>query len=236
VIVLRAAIGLAAVLTLFGPAQAGEMGRPAQSDPALEPIADVPGLPSVLLIGDSISIGYTIGVRSRLRGVANVHRPPENCEDTTKGLAKLDAWLGSEAWAVIHFNFGLHDLKYLDASRRYVPPDRGTQVTTLARYESNLRAIVARLRRTGARLIFATTTPVPAGSAGRVEGDEVRYNDVAVRVMKESGVAIDDLHAIVAARRELQQPENVHLTADGYRSLSEAVAASIAASLAQATR
>ena len=49
--------------------------------------------------------------------------------------------------------------------------------------------------------------------------------------MKENGIAVDDLHAIVAAQRELQQPENVHLTSDGYRSLAEAVAASIAASL-----
>ena len=232
---LGAAVGIVAAM-LSWPASAGAQGSRAPEDPALEPTLDTPGVPRVLLLGDSISIGYTLGVRARLRGLANVHRPPENCEDTAKGLAKLDAWLGSERWAVIHFNFGLHDLKYLDASGRYVPPDQGTQVATLARYESNLRAIAVRLRRTGARLIFATTTPVPAGSRGRVEGDEVRYNDVALRVMKENGIAVDDLHAIVAAQRELQQPENVHLTSDGYRSLAEAVAASIAASLPKAPR
>ena len=48
-----------------------------------------PALPDVLILGDSISIGYTLLVRSRLAGVANVFRPlaptgkgPANCADT----------------------------------------------------------------------------------------------------------------------------------------------------------
>ncbi len=45
-------------------------------NPAVRPIKDVPGLPRVLLIGDSISIGYTLQVRELLKGKANVHRIP----------------------------------------------------------------------------------------------------------------------------------------------------------------
>ncbi len=46
--------------------------------------------PRVLLIGDSISMGYTLGVRARLAGKANVHRPPENCGDTARGVKSGD--------------------------------------------------------------------------------------------------------------------------------------------------
>jgi len=95
------------------------------------PITDQPGLPRVLLIGDSISMGYTLPVRQKLAGKANLHRALENSGDTQRGLQKLDAWLGQGRWDVIHFNFGLHDLKYLDAGGKYVPPDKGKQVTPL---------------------------------------------------------------------------------------------------------
>src|SRR5438270_12669603 len=88
-------------------------GQPAPN-PAFREIQDVAGLPRVLLIGDSISIGYTEPVRALLAGKANVHRIPTNGAHTGNGLQNLDAWLGTSRWAVIHFNFGLHDLRYMD--------------------------------------------------------------------------------------------------------------------------
>lgn len=197
-------------------------------DPALAPVADVAGLPRVLLLGDSISIGYTLPVRAKLAGKANLHRPAENCSDSAKGVRTLDKWLGDGKWNVIHFNFGLHDVKYLDAAGKYVPPDQGKQVASPAQYEKNLREIVVRLKKTGAKLIFGTTTPVPGGSQGRVEHDEIRYNAVAVRVMKENGVALDDLHAVATAQQaKIQLPKNVHFTKEGYEQLAGAVVASI---------
>lgn len=199
---------------------------------AFTSIRDTPGLPRVLLIGDSISVGYTLGVRAKLMGRANVHRPPENCRDTGWGLLRLEAWLADGRWSIIHFNFGLHDLKYLDEGGHYVSPGRGRQVTTVEQYEKNLRALVVRMRQTGAHLIFATTTPVPGSSPGRVEGDERRYNDVAIHVMMDNGVAIDDLRAVVAPHRgQLQLPKDVHFNAEGYARLADAVVASVGALL-----
>lgn len=219
-------------LTLAPSGAAAEAKAKKAPEPAYAKVADVPGLPRVLLLGDSISIGYHVGVRDRLQGKANVHRPAENCSDTAKGVKSVDQWLGDGKWEVIHFNFGLHDVKYLDAAGKYVPPDQGRQVATLAQYEANLRSIVARLKSTGARLIFATTTPVPAKSSGRVENDEVRYNEVARRVMRELGVAVDDLHAFVKPRQaEIQRPNNVHFTEAGYAQLADLVARSIEAQL-----
>ena len=203
-------------------------------DPSLAPIQDVDGLPRVLLIGDSISMGYTIPVRELLKGAANVHRPPTNCSSTSSGLKKLDDWLSTGKWDVIHFNWGLHDLKYLDEKGKYVGPDQGKQVAPLPVYEKNLRELVARLKKTGAKLIWCSTTPVPDGTLGRVKDSEIEYNRIAATVMKENGVVIDDLHALVSAHQaEYQLPKNVHFSKEGYQKLAEQVVASIKTQLAK---
>ena len=111
--VLAAAFSLAAagiVLAADGPQKPAAGGAAKRKpDPALQQIEDDPKLPRVLLVGDSISMGYTLPVRALLTGKANVHRPPTNCSSTASGLKNLDAWLGPGKWDVIHFNFGLHD-------------------------------------------------------------------------------------------------------------------------------
>ena len=87
--------------------------QPPPEDP-LAPVADDPTLPRVLLLGDSISIGYHADVRSLLKGVANVHRPYTNGGHTGKGLAMLSEWLcahGPRRWDIVHMNWGLHDLR-----------------------------------------------------------------------------------------------------------------------------
>ena len=177
-------------------------------------------------------MGYTLPVREMLKDKANVLRVMENGGETARGVKKLDAWLGDRKWDVIHFNFGLHDLKYLDAAGKYVTPDKGKQVATLEQYETNLRTIVARLRQTGAKLVWASTTPVPGGSQGRVESDEVKYNEVAARVMQELGVPVDDLHLVVkSGPAGMQLPKNVHYTPEGYQILARSVLAAIETAL-----
>jgi len=194
-------------------------------NPSMAPIEDVAGLPRVLLIGDSISIGYTLPVRQELAGKANVHRIPTNGGPTKNGTANLAKWLGTGKWDVIHFNFGLHDLRHMEDGKRQVEP---------ADYEQNLRSLVADLKKTGAKLIFATTTPVPEGklTPPRTFGDVATYNDIALKVMKENGVAIDDLNAAVTPDiAKLQNPHDVHYNPEGYAVLGKAVVKSINAAL-----
>src|SRR5262245_56673006 len=69
-----------------------------------------PALPKVLLIGDSIRLGYAPLVAKKLAGVAEVVSLPEPIGDTTVVLKNLDAWLAGKP-AVVHVNSGLHDLK-----------------------------------------------------------------------------------------------------------------------------
>ena len=51
-------------------------------------------LPNVLIIGDSISIGYTPFVKEALEGKANVVHNEGNAQHTGTGLIKLEEWLG----------------------------------------------------------------------------------------------------------------------------------------------
>jgi acyl-CoA thioesterase-1 len=162
----------------------------------------------------------------------------------------LDDWLGTNHWDVIHFNFGLHDLKCLDAKGKYVDPKKGKQLAPPEVYRKNLHELALRLKKTGAALIFATTTPVPPGTLGRVAGDERPYNEVAVSVMHELGIPVDDLGGYVEAQQlklpprpaseapptgkhatvrpgEIQLPFNVHFTPEGYNQLANLVVASI---------
>lgn len=205
-------------------------------NPSLAKVEDVPGLPRVLLIGDSISMGYTLDVRERLKGRANVHRIPANGGPTVNGLKNLKVWLGDSKWDVIHFNWGLHDLKYImdDPSKRADPKAPGAHLqVSLADYEKNLRELVTQLKATGAKLIWCNTTPVTEGSDGRIAADELKYNEAAARVMKDAGVPTNDLHAHAAAKlKEIQlSPGNVHYTPDGYKYLAEKVAAAINSAL-----
>ncbi|MEO6739804.1 MAG: SGNH/GDSL hydrolase family protein [Chthoniobacteraceae bacterium] len=198
--------------------------KPVKSD-ALAAIEDQPGLPRVLLIGDSISIGYTLPVRELLKDKANVHRIPANGGPTKNGTASIEKWLGTGKWDVIHFNWGIHDLKFMPDGKRQVEPED---------YEKNLRTLVARMKTTGAKLIWATTTPIPDGelNPSRKFGKVPEYNAIAERVMKENGVAIDDLNAAITPRiEELQNPHDVHYKPEGYAFLAKQVAASIALAL-----
>lgn len=208
--------------------------------PAFEKITDQPGLPRVLLIGDSISIGYTLDVRAKLQGKANVHRIPTNGGPTPNGLANLKAWLGGGKWDVIHFNWGLHDLKYLGPDNKNLadPKAPGSrQQVPLDQYEQNLRELVKQLKGTGAKLIWCATTPVPEGADGRVPGDAVKYNQVAAKVMKEQQVAINDLHAYALPKlKEIQRPANVHFSDEGSEYLARQVLASIESALPKSAK
>lgn len=200
-------------------------------NPGMTRIEDKPGLPRVLLIGDSVSVGYTLPVRELLEGKANVHRIMANGGPTTNGQAKLKTWLGDSKWDVIHFNWGLHDLKYMGPNgENLADPTSATshQQVPLAEYEKNLAELVRQLQASGARLIWCNTTPVTEGTRGRVPGDEKKYNEAAARVMKAANVPTNDLWSHAQARlKDAQLPSNVHFAPEGYRYLAEKVAKEI---------
>jgi len=213
--------------TIAQSAEKKKAAQPAkkQPSPAYAQIKDKPGLPRVLLIGDSISVGYTLAVREALAGKANVHRPTANCGPTISGLKDLDKWLGEGKWDVIHFNWGLHDLRKDDGK---------THQVSLDQYEKNLSELVGRLKKTGAKLIWCSTTPVPDGTGNRVKGDEIQYNAVAEKIMRANGIPSDDLYTFALPQLEkIQRPANVHFSDEGSKILAGQVAATILKALQQ---
>ncbi|MSU50484.1 MAG: SGNH/GDSL hydrolase family protein [Opitutus sp.] len=203
-----------------------------------------PALPNVLILGDSISIGYTRAVRAQLAGRANVFRPlnpartgAENCRDTVYGLTKIDSWISGTRWDVIHFNWGLWDLCYRNpAVNNQGNRDKvgGKIAVPIEAYSRHLEQLVAKLAATGATLVWANTTVVPDDELGRFKGDERRYNDAAAVVMARRGIAIDDLHAASAAFTPamFRARGDVHPTDAGYDKLATVVAYAVTEALA----
>ncbi len=222
---------------LLAVAAASAIAQQGSVRPEFAPVTDDPDLPRVLLIGDSISIGYTLPVRAALTGTANVHRPPENCAHTWRGLEALDRWLGKGKWDLIHFNWGLHDLKYVDADGKLSLPPKGKQVSTLEQYQSNLEELVQRLERTGAKLVWRPTTPVPPGAGGRFPEDQGRYNEAARRVVQRHGILVDDMNAFIAREGIPHiRPDNVHFSKEASAQLAANSAALIRSALAGTSR
>ena len=187
-------------------------GKIAGQSSAWDFVKDDPKLPRILLIGDSVSRGYTQPTRKALAGKANVHRAPANCGPTASGLKNLDAWLGAGKWDVIHFNFGIHD-----------------RATPAADYVKRLEEIVVRLEKTGAKLIWASTTPIPDNPAQKQTAVSiVEKNALAAEVMKKHGIPTDDLFGAMTPRlKEFQPPLDVHFTGAGYDFLGATVGEAI---------
>ena len=180
-------------------------------------VQDDPKLPRVLLIGDSVSGGYTLATRKLLAGRANVHKAPENCGPTSNGLKKLDVWLGdNEKWDVIHFNFGIHD-----------------RATPIADYTHRLEQLIERMQKTGAKLVWASSTPIPDDPEKKqTAASIVDRNQAAAEVMHQHGIPIDDLFtAITPHLATMQNPHDVHFNATGYDFLGQQVATSIETAL-----
>ena len=204
-----------------------------------------PKLPNVLILGDSISIGYTRDTRALLQGKANVYRPmapnnkqPANCGDTTIGLANIDAWLGQQKWDVIHFNWGLWDLCYRNPeSKEQGNRDKisGKLSTQPDDYRRNLETLITKMKATGAILIWANTTLVPEGEVGRIVGDDAKYNAIAAEVMKKHNITINDLHATTKAFAPAMfvKPGDVHYTDEGSKALAKQVAEHISRALTE---
>ncbi|MDX2035637.1 MAG: GDSL-type esterase/lipase family protein [Isosphaeraceae bacterium] len=189
------------------------------------PGTDIPP-PRVLLLGDSIRLGYEPEAAELLKGRAKILAPKSNGGDSANILAKIDEWIDEFDPEIIHWNCGLHDLKKSKSD--------GTHQVSLDRYESNLRAIVDKIRRhPRIDLVFASTTPIidarhaaRKATFDRFEADVVRYNDRAISVMTELGIPVHDLHRVVEKEggERLLGADGTHYTSEGSRRLAAAVA------------
>jgi lysophospholipase L1-like esterase len=192
-----------------------------------------PDLPKVVLVGDSIRLGYAATVEKELAGKAIVISPKANGGDSSNVLKHLDEWVIRQRPDVVQFNCGIHDTKKSKTTGKFqVPPEQ---------YEANLRKIVGRIRQeTKAVVLFATSTPILDERAAKtrskldyelLEASIEQYNRIAGKVMEELHVPVNDLHAVLPdaeTRARLMTADGVHFVPEGSQLLGKSVAAVIA--------
>ncbi|WP_123040331.1 SGNH/GDSL hydrolase family protein [Cohnella candidum] len=179
----------------------------------------------VLLLGDSIRLGYEPFVREGLAGLAEVVAPEENGRFAKHTLWGVNLWLRDLGKPdVVHWNNGLWDLHH--------EPPMVEALTSLPEYLETLRRILNELQRTGAAVIFATTTPIAPDGAGRSNAEIDTYNEAAVLLMRSSGVEVNDLNALVKADLNgFLCEDKLHLTEQGSRRCAAQVVEKIKAYL-----
>lgn len=168
---------------------------------------DDPNLPRVLVIGDSISMNYHKPAKQALDGIANYYRIEGNGGSVDRGVLCTELWLGDYeqeglGWDVIQFNHGLHDLKQVyDADTKTY----GEYNVPIEQYKACLEKQIAILKKTGATLIWCTTTPVPNNGnvwgtppMGRQKDADLVFNKAALEVMKRHPeILVSDLNSFI---------------------------------------
>ncbi len=182
----------------------------------------------VLLIGDSIRMFYQKEVENLLGEGYEVVAPTENCRFSLFTLNSLRFWLADEKMKnpdIIHWNNGLWDLAILYK-------EDGPFVS-LENYLDNMKKILRELKKTGAKIVFATTTPCtddkkdfpgpfpPANDNHDIE----RYNKAMLEMLKSEPVEINDLWSVMYENRhELLSEDKIHPNERGVKLLGKAVA------------
>lgn len=159
-------------------------------------------LPRVLILGDTFYQNMSNAATAEVKGRAQaVYANPG---DSSYALAHLEELLGKDKPSVIYFNFGHADLCYkhpsLKGVRALSKSAGGVRVSSPEAYEKNLNELVRRFKATGAKLIWASTIPVPAGmfAINADLGSEVEYNAIAAKVMSAQNVTVNDMQALGA--------------------------------------
>lgn len=158
----------------------------------------------VLLIGDSISRGYSTFVREKLDGqytVSTLVDPYEpqnvmNARNTWHTLYWIDYMLEQcHNCKVIVWNNGIWNASRQDVSAAESDPRH--YWTSTAQYESDLAQIAAKMKATGARVIFMTSTRLPPSTAYFFDvGRENELNTSAKNILPALGVEVYDLGAL----------------------------------------
>lgn len=169
---------------------------------------------NVLLIGDSIRMGYDKEIRKALDGRANVVFPEDNCQFAAYVCRYFHEWfdgVDGKDFDVIHWNAGLHDVLCLFGEEPNTP---------LEIYEYYIERICKRIKKLcpNAKVIFATSTSVltekMAEDFKRYNEDIEKYNEAAVRIVAKYGFAVNDLYAVSKTLPEEARSDAVHYYTD----------------------
>ena len=184
----------------------------------------------VLLIGDSIRMGYCEAVKEALKDRAEIIFPPENCMSSQYIMTRLIYWCNrcqKDDVAVVHLNCGQWDSAHFNST-----PE---PLTSLEEYRKNLRMIIWTLRNffPEAVIMPATTTPMnpvhPETINPRTTEEIMTYNRVVKEVAQEHGLPVNDLFEESKDWGEELYLDYCHLKEEGYQRLAKKVTEAVSA-------
>lgn len=174
----------------------------------------------VLLLGDSIRMGYDSIVKKLLKGECEVYY-----DDLDNGrFTSYTLWQANQLFAkygrfdVVHWNNGYWDMNTEAPMKE--------PISTISEYQYMLRRIVKLCKENSEHIIFATTLPVPSPDAVRSYDNDtvIAYNRAAYEVMKEENIAVNDLYARIYKEPNFAKcSDRIHLTEEGYQICAEQI-------------
>lgn len=169
----------------------------------------------ILLLGDSIRMGYDKYIKEALSGVAEVYYPDENCKYAENLLRFAHEWKKKCDWSddidLVHWNAGLWDVLELFDDEPLSTKDYYANV--IPRIDKRLRLIFPR-----AKIVFATSTPVIeercAPHFRRHNATIEEYNEIARRALSDTDTRINDLYGLMRSAPETYHSDAVHFYTD----------------------
>ena len=203
---------------------------------------------NLLLLGDSIRMGYDSFVKEKLEGRANVYFSEDNGRFAQYTLRALHDWKGALSLPeidLVHWNNGLWDVLHLnsfaaggdgEAEGETISPENvpakfqfdKDPLTPPDMYRYMIGRVLTRIRQLfpKAEIIFATTTPVieeQANWAYRSNAEIDAYNRIAREVLRPRGVRINELGKFAAEKCQSLHRDWVHYNEEGSSLLADEI-------------
>lgn len=169
----------------------------------------------IVLIGDSIRMGYDKYVKEALSSVAEVYYPAENCRFSVNVLRFIHEWQSNGGWGddvdLVHWNAGLWDALELFGDEPLNPISAYAQI--VPRIHKRIRMLFPK-----AKIVFATSTPVLEDKCHenfRRHNSTIKaYNKAAIDALDGTDTVINDLYGICASAPESYHSDSVHYYTD----------------------
>ena len=165
----------------------------------------------IILIGDSIRMGYDKYVKEAFSDVAELYYPTDNCRFATYILRFVHEWKKKGEWPedadLVHWNAGLWDVPEILGDEPVTPVDQ--YAVQIARIDRRLRLLFPK-----AKIVFATSTAVQEEKFGPVfkrhNATIEAFNAAALKALEGTDTVIDDLYAVTATAPEECHSDMTH--------------------------
>ena len=165
----------------------------------------------IVLIGDSIRMGYDKYVKDALDGTADVFYPTENCKFAEYVLRFAHEWKREGDWGddvdLVHWNAGLWDALELFGDEPLTSLDYYKEA--IARIDRRLRMLFPK-----AKIVFATSTNVNEKKSNpnftRHNSTIEKYNETALYALSGTDTVINDLYSLTKSFSDSFRSDWVH--------------------------